>query len=454
MQLKKSLTATFTATIVIQVVTMVGGIISARLLLPQGKGELTAVMLWPSMLASIGSLSIAEAVTYYVANESETDAKKVFASGMALALGLASGLLGIGYLILPMVLSGYGANVVSTGRIYLAYIPLNLIVLTLVAIILGKLHFTEYNALRAFVHMSFVAGMVVLYALNQVSVRTFALASLASVLITLFLTLWVVLRNGWLGWRIDVQTIKKLVGYGLKVHLGSVTSLFNLRLDQMLMSVFLMPSTLGLYVVAVTLSAGASLGASTIGLVAFPHVANLSPHQAKCQAYGRFIRLTVFLSLISAIGLFWLTPWVLLFFFGADYLPATWAARILILASIPLGCNMLFAAGFKAFNRPFVSSKAELIGLGVMGLSLWALLPRYEAIGAAWASLLAYSASCVFMVYSLQRELGLTPEDLFRPTTEDVEYVRLQLTHFHTQIIGCIHVVRSVLFRRSAEGKN
>jgi hypothetical protein len=62
--MKKNLSITFIATIVIQLVTMFGGILSARLLLPQGKGELTAIMLWPSLLAALGSLGIVDAMTY------------------------------------------------------------------------------------------------------------------------------------------------------------------------------------------------------------------------------------------------------------------------------------------------------------------------------------------------------------------------------------------------------
>ena len=429
----KNLSASFIATAVIQLVTVVGGVLSARLLLPQGKGELTAIMLWPSLLASIGNLGIIEAVAYLTASNAKHSAKAL-ASGIVLVLGLATGLVGLGYLILPLVLSEYGADVVNTARLYLVYIPINFMALSLMAVILGRLRIVEYNVLRTLVHMGFVAGMVFLYAINRVSVEGFAIASLVANFITLAIAVGIVLRHQWLSWQPDVQIIKKLLDYGLKVHLGSVALLINLRFDQMLMSIFLSPTTLGLYVVAVTVSGGASLAANTVGLVAFPHMANLGSPQAKKLTLGRFMRLAIFLSLVSAAGLFWLTPWILSFFFGPAYLPAIWAARILLLASIPLGCNIVFAAGFKAFDHPLVPSKAELVSLGVTGVSLWVLLPRYAALGAAWASLLAYSASCAFMVYALWRELGMNPAVLFRPTLEDWEYVTRQLTRFSTQM--------------------
>ncbi len=429
----KNISVSFIASVIIQLLTMIGGVLSARLLLPQGKGELTAIILWPTLLASIGSLGIIDAVTYFTASN-EKDISKVAVSALVLLLALATGLLGIGYVILPFVLSEYDPEVLNTTKLYLIYIPINLVALLLMALILGRMKLVEYNFLRTLVHLISVAGMVLLYAINQVSVQGFAMASLIANFITLVMAIGIVFRDKWIIWQPNVQIIKNLLGYGLKVHLGSITSLINLRFDQILMSIFLPPTTLGLYVVAVTVSGGSSLAANTIGLVAFPHVANLESLQAKKLAIGRFMRLTIFLSLISTAGLFWLTPWILGFFFGPAYLSTTWAARILLLATIPLSCNILLVAGFKALNRPLVPSKAELISLGVTGISLWLLLPRYQAVGAAWASLFAYSASCFFMIYALWRELGLSPTTLFRPTMDDWIYVTHRLTHFINKV--------------------
>ena len=433
--MKKNLSITFIATIVIQLVTMFGGILSARLLLPQGKGELTAIMLWPSLLAALGSLGIVDAMTYFSANNTN-DLPKTLTSGMVLTLTLSAGLVGTGYLILPIVLSGNSATVVNTARMYLAYIPINLVALSLIALILGRMKLLEYNVMRVLVHVCFVAGMLVLYAFDQVSVRGFAGASLVANLSALIIAIGLVLSHGWLKWQPDIRTMKKLLGYGLKVHLGSVASFLNLRLDQMVMSIFLQPITLGLYVVAVTVSAAAMLGANTIAIVAFPHVASLCSLQDKWQAIGRFMRLGLLLSLVTAMALLWLTPWILRFFFGVAYLPATWPARILLLASIPLTCNVLFAAGFKALGYPLVASKAELISLVVTGASLCILLPRYQAVGAAWASLLAYLTSCIFMLYSPQRQLGISLTNLFRPTANDWDSAIRQLTLFRSRMVS------------------
>ena len=419
----KNIFISFVATVIIQLVTMLGGILSARLLLPQGKGELTAIMLWPSLIASLGSLGIYDAVAFFIANDSKYGTKTIFASGMLLAVVLSCALMGIGYVVQPIVLSNYGVIAINTSLLFIWYIPLALITSCLMAVMLGKLRLSQYNFLRTFVHIGNVFGMVALYLSGKVSVRSFAAAFLISSSVTLLLAAGFLVRRGWIGWLPELGVMKRLLAYGLKVHVGSVAGFLNMRLDQMLLSVLLLPSVLGVYVVAVSIGFVASLVATTIGLVAFPHVANLASEQLKRQAFGRFMRLSLFMSLILAGVLYIFTPQIIVLFFGVAYLEATDPARVLTFASIPLGCNILFAAGFKAFNFPLLSGKSEVIGLAVTGASLMVLLPSYQALGAAWASLLSYSASFLYMA-GRTNQIGLTLPQLLLPNREDLNYLK------------------------------
>ena len=60
----KNFTISFIATFLIQMITMIQGMVSARWLLPLGKGELTTIMLWPSIFVSFGILGIQDAVAF------------------------------------------------------------------------------------------------------------------------------------------------------------------------------------------------------------------------------------------------------------------------------------------------------------------------------------------------------------------------------------------------------
>jgi len=394
---------------------------TARLLLPTGKGELTAIMLWPSLLAYGGNFGLTDALAFYAAKRANI--VQVLASGLVIALPLSAILVGVGYVILPVVLVNRGLDVLETARLYLLYIPLNLVTLSLTSVLWGRMRLMEFNSLRIIVHLGFLVGIILLYVFNLVSVRRFAEVSLIATTLNMLMAAGLIWKNRWFGWKPDFQVIKDLLAYGGRIYLGSASAIANLRLDQMLMSIFVPSWELGLYVVAVSLSGIVNLAANTLGIVAFPHIANVSSIAGKTQALGRFVRLGLLLSVLAALSVFGLIPWLLDIFFGKAYLPAIAMARVLVAASLPLSLNTLLEAGLKAYGRPLLASQAELLGLGVTGIALWALLPRYGALGAAWASLLAYSIVGIFLMYTLSSQMGVGAADLWRPRLDDWEYV-------------------------------
>jgi O-antigen/teichoic acid export membrane protein len=184
-------------------------------------------------------------------------------------------------------------------------------------------------------------------------------------------------------------------------------------------------SSLGLYVVAVTIGSGASLAASTIAYwVAFPILSNLPSGFLKTQILGRFMRLVLSATLLSALILFVSVPWLIRIFFGVTYGESADMARILIVAAIPWSCGAVFAVGFRAYNLPEIASGSEIVGLVVTALALLILLPKFGALGAAWASLLAYSATFLYMLVQSRQRMEVQMDGLFLPSWDDWYYLK------------------------------
>src|SRR5437899_231218 len=74
---------TVATTLLIQMVTLVSGIILARSLGPSDRGVVAAAMLWPTLLASIGGLGIAEGITFFSGREANRQST-ILTSGLAL----------------------------------------------------------------------------------------------------------------------------------------------------------------------------------------------------------------------------------------------------------------------------------------------------------------------------------------------------------------------------------
>jgi len=203
--------------------------------------------------------------------------------------------------------------------------------------------------------------------------------------------------------------------------------MLNLRLDQMLISALMGASLLGIYVVAVTVAGLASVVPATLVVVAAPRIAGVIETDDKVAVWGRILRVTVLLQAVVAAGLWVVSPYVVRWFFGPSFETSTAVARILIVASLPLGANVMLTTGFRACNRPLTPSAGELVSLCATVIGLAFLLPRLGPAGAAWASLVAYSVTCVFLFERAYRHLGISPLFLLAPQRRDWMGVRALL---------------------------
>ena len=413
-------------------ITMIQGMVSARWLLPLGKGELTTIMLWPSIFVSFGILGIQDAVAFFTAKADAMGTREILASAISMMLLVSALLVGLGYTILPIILINKSSELIGLSLLYLWYIPPTLLTACLVGILIGKLKLLFANLLRVIVYVIILSTMIIFFIIKKVTVQHFTFSFLLASWVVFLLAIVFVYFGGWIGFAPKIDIIKKLLAYGLRVHLGSLAGSINLRLDQLLLSVFLPTSVLGLYVVAVTIGSGANLVASTIASwVAFPILINLPPNLHKAAVFGRFVKLSLVSSIISVVILYSSTPLIINLFFGPAYNESISMARILIIASIPLGCNATITSGLKSYNLPAISGYAEIVGLFVTIISLMILLPTQQALGAAWASLIAYSVTSLYLIKKTQEKLEINLEQLFLPSWDDVNTLKKLLLNLN-----------------------
>ena len=64
----RDVSISFATTLYIQVVNVATGLLAARLLLAEGRGELAALMLWPGLVAELGCLALSDAMLYRLAS--------------------------------------------------------------------------------------------------------------------------------------------------------------------------------------------------------------------------------------------------------------------------------------------------------------------------------------------------------------------------------------------------
>ena len=399
--MKRAILLTTGSQIAIQAIGLLTGILVARWLGPDGRGQLAAVISWASMMAYLGNLGMPVAFTYSAARQPELR-HQLFGNGLLMAVvqWLVLGI--IGWLLLPLVLASNGPSIAHLAILYLwLYLPLNLLTLYVNAIQQGSGHYARYNAVRLSVPIGYAVLLLIFWAARKINVESVVLANILSNALTLTLALMLtqppLLRlartdsQSWVG----IATLRSDVRYGLFAQIGTLQPFSGLQLDVLALTMLTATHDLGLYMAAL---AGANLLRAqgyALGQVVLPEVAKLQNHAEQWRVIRRFMAIAAAGGAVAFTVILFVAGPLLRLVYGEAFEPAAPTLKILVAAGAVDAAYRILADGLRGMGKPEVSTLAELVGLGVGVLSLSFCIPFWGISGAAMAVLAASVASFI-----------------------------------------------------------
>jgi O-antigen/teichoic acid export membrane protein len=405
------------------------GVVAARMLGPDGRGELAVVILWPQLVSAVGVALVTDAVIHASAGKS-APFPRIFASAVTCALLLSVPLIAVGLTIESFVYGHYRAEVAELGRIYLIFIPLTMLTTFTAAIFQGTQDFVRWNALGVSVNAGYLSFVLIFLAIFGASVGAFAAASLLANGATLALAVVWLAKRGWVGLRPDPALMKRFLIYGAPIAAANLLLVLGERLDQAVIAQFLGERELGLYVVALG-TAGPILGlGAMLGALVLPKVANEQSPEMRAVVLGRYIRLSMVIAGLSTLALVTLAPFIVRILFGAAFLPAAPPMQIVVLAAIPYVMRRLLGQAFKAHDKTRLVARIELASVAVGAVCLFTLVPWAGIAGAAWAFVAVNLFATVYSLILARKLLGISARDLLYPTVEDWHFMLREFEAF------------------------
>lgn len=423
---RRALNASVLTSVSILILNMATGVLLARGLGPEGRGALAAAVLWPSILGAIGTVGLSESATYHAARRTASTGTLV-GSGLVLAFAQSALFVAIGAAIIPLALSRQSDQIVSDARLFLGFIPLTVVALLLMGVLNGRQRYSAFHGLRLLVVAGAALPLFALFASGNMSVRSALWCYLIGNTVTLVAAIALLVRNEVIEVGFSTATLRQLLSYGLRSNFSSITLQLNERLDQLVISIFLAPVKLGLYVVAVTLTSLTHLVGHSVAYVVLPVLARWEAGPERTALARRFVSLTLAGSVLLAIPMGFLAPTLIEILFGAPFRSVAGISRILLLGVVILSTNRAMEAVLRAVGRPVDAGIAEVIALGATMGGLAILLPALELLGAALASLLAYAVSALWMGRRASAALDIPFTSLLTPDRKDVAWLRARL---------------------------
>jgi O-antigen/teichoic acid export membrane protein len=382
----------------LQLLVIVSGVIVARSLGPTDRGYFALLLVIAVVCGLIGHLGIPTAMTYYIAREPR-HARRItrdLASVRFLQLGSAF-VLQIAALV---VLVQGDPQKVKVAAVVTLFLPAGVLMLdTGLAILQGQHRFTWFNVLRIVPGASYVVAIALAFVTIGVNLVVVTSLWVGTNFLGGLLALLVGLRG--LPSELGPEpgpARPEMVRFGLRAMLGTVSPVDAVRLDQLVVGLFLVPVALGYYVVAQAFTQLPRVVAASVGMVAYPQVAARADRDARKHAMWRFFGLGVLLSGLVVLVLEVLTGKLVPFFFGSAYDAATPIAQILLIGTLFMAARRVLSDGVNGLGHPGLGTIAEVASWLFIIPGLAVLLPLYGARGVALALTIAWAASLLLLV--------------------------------------------------------
>jgi O-antigen/teichoic acid export membrane protein len=370
--------------LVILVLNLASGVVVARGLGPESRGDLAVALLWPTLIAGFGGLGIQEAVSYFSGRE-ETGAPRILASALCIGAAQTALMAPAAYLLLPLVLHQEPARVLKESVFYLWILPLYPLTLYPVALLQGRLELRAFNVTRISAHAVYAILLALLWSSHRLTVHSAVAVSLLAYFGYFLLGFGVVVARRHWTWRPDHRLVKELLSFGFKLHLGNVATIATQRLDLLVLSFVVSSAALGSYVIATSMGLVAILLPTAASMVLYPIFSRLEPDRFSLYLSRVLLCGTVLTLVLSP--LIAVLPSCVALVFGPAFSRATPLTWVLAPAYATRGWNLILTAILRGVGRPVLASVCQTVELSVLACALVALTPRSRTMGAAFAVL-------------------------------------------------------------------
>lgn len=387
------------------------GIVLARGLGPEGRGDITVATLWPGLIVGIGALGIPGSVAYYAAQD-KTRPSRVLATALAMAVPLTLVLVLIGWFALPLILHGKPPQVLSHARFYLWYLPLFPLALYAQSYLQGKLAMGWFNASALCYSVVWTLVLVTLWASHQLTVQAALTASLGAWAVTAGLSLAGAFWKQDAGWRPDPALVRPLLWFGLRKQIGNIASVVvQQRLDLLLLSLFVSTRELGTYAVAGSAAVVAAFLPTAASNVLYPVFARQTSTTLPL-AMSRFLLAGGLFTLVTGPILLFLIPFAVPYVYGPAFLSSRPLAALLAVGYLIRGWNSMLTAALSGSGRPFTASIGQAVEVVALAPLLAILIPPLGLTGAGTAVPFAAAAAFIYLLIFSLYTAKLTPNRL------------------------------------------
>ena len=416
----RSILQTYGTQVTTAALALINVLVVARALGPGGRGDVAFLTTIGFLMKNLASFGVDESNVNFAGQE-----PKLTPSLATNSVIIASvlGTLAVGAVLLLVALVPGAGGEVSAGQrmLVLAAVPMLIMQLYFQFLAIASYGFTATNLswlLPAVLNASANGALALLGALSVT--RAVTVWVIGQLLATALLIWFVTRRSGGFG-RPSLSLTRRMLGFGIKAHAGRVMLLGNYRLDQWILGAVSGSRELGLYNVAVSWSEGLFFLPQALMQVQRPDLVRADRRDAARQA-ATVLRISLVVTALLGGALLGLAPFLCVTVFGPSFEGSIDDLRVLAFGGFGIAALKMLGSALTAQGRPLLETASVGVAFAVILVLDVVLIPSHGGLGAAFASVIAYSAGGFAVGIIFARTLGARLSDLV-PRPSDLPWL-------------------------------
>ena len=227
-----------------------------------------------------------------------------------------------------------------------------------------------------------------------------------------------------------------MLAFGGQSTAGLVMQMATSRVSLFIISAQLGKASAGIYSVAIVMAETLWQAVAAVVQVNLPRASAAYARGETPTGTLLTSRLSVAVTLITALGLAAAAPLIVAAIFGPTFAQAVWPFRILLVGTGVYAACLIVGVDLLARGYAQFTAVASGITLGVSTLLYLVLVPRFGLVGAASAAAIGYLTSTLALVIVHRRRTQLPSGTLLVATPHDVATVWRTLWGAVTRRLG------------------
>ncbi|WP_397332545.1 lipopolysaccharide biosynthesis protein [Paenibacillus sp. JSM ZJ436] len=416
-------------------VTILSGVLLARGLGAEGRGQYIAITMWTNLLYWALSFGVYQTVLYYWKSYQST--KKIIFTTLLLysVFFCCIAVIIAQFLIVPLVMSDYSSEIKLAGRIYFIGIIYAAFTDVLMASLAGEEDFKFSNYIRMALPVMTTICMTALFLTDNFNILSGLYVSFAIWSVIFLLNIRKIIQKNMIGTQVDWRLMISAFKYGSKSHGGSVAGLASLNSTQMMLSVFLHPSVLGIYSTAQSSISPLNTVATTIGITLQPMLTAEERSVIHLRAM-KVVRKSILIMGTCSFILAILLPVGIPFIYGAEFIGAVIPALIMLPSLMLNSVSNTYKNALNGIGRTLINTKTEFIVLVFTVGLLLLFLDNWQLIGAAIVTTIASIIRLSVYYYGYNKHISNFNISLMLPRREDIVDVHTLFTTIWNKKLG------------------